>query len=291
MTEVLDYQTFQEHAFAVVDARMVEQLPSGLVTEALVPQRLAGSAHLMPTLIDLQRTSRARSDALFKCMSEFPTDAGPLPPVALLLRTSASAAAIARHWNSMQLVEPRPGARLWLRLHDPRVLHQMLRVLSPAQRRRLFGPSQAFTYWVGGTWVSAMREMDDSPTQIAGNDPSPPTAAWAMAWNWKRIERIGLVNRALHGAGVVGASALTSQGALAEQLMERALKHGLIDQADLVEFATRGLLTNFGFDDHPVVSRAIPSSDGDSRLSDRFALIPEHVWTELRPTKPMQGEL
>lgn len=133
MTEVLDYQTFQEHAFAVVDARMVEQLPSGLVTEALVPQRLAGSAHLMPTLIDLQRTSRARSDALFKCMSEFPTDAGPLPPVALLLRTSASAAAIARHWNSMQLVEPRPGARLWLRLHDPRVLHQMLRVLSPAQ--------------------------------------------------------------------------------------------------------------------------------------------------------------
>lgn len=292
MTEVLDYQSFQEHAFAIVDATTVEQLPSGLVTVALVPKRLVASAHLMPTLIDLRRTPRARSDALFGCMSELPTDVPSSPSVALLLRTSASTAAIARHWNSMQLVEPRPGAKLWLRLHDPRVLHQMLRVLSLAQRRKLFGPSQAFSYWVGGTWVSTMREIDGSPIQTAGKELSSPNAAWPMTWNWERIERIGLVNRALHGAGVVGASALTSQGTLAEQFIERALKHGLIDQADLVEFATRGLVTNFGFDEHPSVIRAIrPSPDGDSYLSDRFALIPDHVWTELRQTKSMQGEL
>ena len=292
MNETLNYQTFQEHAFAVVDPMMVEHLPAGLATEVLVPKRLAASAHLMPTLIDLKRTPRARSDVLFECMCELPPDAGTSPPLALLLRTSASAAAITRHWNSMQLVEPRPGGRLWLRLHDPRVLHQMLRVLSAAQRRKLFGLSKAFTYWVGGTWVSATRELDGSSIQTAGNDFSSSSAAWPLAWNWERIERIGLVNRALHGARVVGASALASQGALAEQLMERALKHGLIDQTDLVEFATRGLLTNPGFDDHPAVIRAIrPSPDGDSCLADRFALIPEHVWTELRQTKPMQGEL
>jgi len=292
MNEALDYQTFQEHAFAVVDAVMVEHLPAGLATEALVPKKLAASAHLMPTLIDLKRTPRARSDALFECMCELPPDARSLPPIALLLRASASATAITRHWNSMQLVEPRPGARLWLRLHDPRVLHQMLRVLSSAQRRKLFGPLQAFTYWVGGTWVWATREIDVFSTQNAGGDLSSPSAAWPMTWNWERIERIGLVNRALHSAGVVGPAAMTSQGVLAEQFIERAIKHGLVEQADLVEFATRGLLTNSRFDDHPAVTPAIrPSPDGDSCLSDRFALIPDYVWTELRQTKPMQGEL
>jgi len=292
MTEVLDYQTFQEHAFAVVDAGMVEHLPAGLATEVLVPKRLAASAHWMPMLVDLKRTPRAHLDPLFRCMCESPPDAGAPPSVALLLRTSASAAAIARHWNSMQLVEPRPGAKLWVRLHDPRVLHQMLRVLSLAQRRKLFGTSQAYTYWVGGAWVSVAREVDGSANQTAGSDFSSPSATWPMTWDWDRIERIGLVNRALHGAGVVGPAALTSQGALAEQFIERAIKHGLVEQADLVEFATRGLLTNTGFDDHPVVTRAIrPPPDGDSSLSDRFALIPDHVWTELRQTKPMQGEL
>lgn len=292
MTEVLDYQTFHEHAFAVVDARMAEQLSAGLATEALVPKRLAASAHLMPRLIDLKRTPRARSDALFECMCELSADSQSLPPVALLIRTGASAAAVARHWNSMQLVEPRPGVRLWLRLHDPRVLHQMLRVLSLAQRRKLFGSSQAFTYWIGGAWVSATREMDGLATQTAGSNSSSPSVAWPTTRHWERIERIGLVNRALHGAGVVGPAAMTSQGALAEQFIERAVKHGLVEQADLVEFATRGLLTNSTFDDHPAVTRAIrPSPDGDSCLSDRFALIPDHVWTELRQTKPMQGEL
>lgn len=292
MTDVLDYQTFQEHAFAVVDARMVEHLPAGIATEALVPTRLAASAHLMPALIDLKRTPRDRSDALFECIGELPPDAGALPLVALLLKTGASAASITRHWNSMQFPELRPGIRLWMRLHDPRVLHQMLRVLNPMQRRKLFGASQAFTYWVGGTWVSATREIDGLSIQTAGNDISSPIAAWPMAWNWERIERIGLVNRALQAAGVVGPAAMTNQGALAEQFIERAIKHGLVEQADLVEFATRGLLTNSNFDDHPAVIRAIrPSPDGDSCLSDRFALIPEYVWNELSQTKPMQGEL
>lgn len=292
MTEVLDYQTFHEHAFAVVDARMVEHLPAGLATEALVPKSLAASAHLMPTLIDLKRTPRARSDALFERICESPPDACVPPLVALLARASTDAAVFVRHWNSVQLVECRPGTKLWLRLHDPRVLHQMLRVLSLAQRRKLFGPSQALTYCVSGAWMSIAREVDASANQIAGSDCSSPCAVWPMTWNWERIERIGLVNRAIHGAGVIGPAAMTSQGVLAEQFIERAIQHGLVEQADLVEFATRGLLTNSRFDDHPAVIRAIrPSPDGDSCLSDRFALIPEHVWNELRQTKPMQGEL
>lgn len=76
-----------------------------------------------------------------------------------------------------------------------------------------------------------------------------------------------------------------SQGALAEQLIGRAARrHGLVDQADLVEFAVRGLSAHEAFDEHADVARVIrsTSASADSNLSDRFALIGEHVWNELR---------
>lgn len=291
MNQNLDYQAYQEHAFAVVDASMMEELPAGLITEALVPKKLAASAHLMPRLIDLRRTPHAHSEALFAFLCDASSEAQPLRTV-VLIRTGADAPATIRHWNAMQLAKPQPGRRLWLRLHDPRVLHQLLRILSAAQRKKMFGMAQAFTYWVGGTWVLAARDIPGLPdTHVKGSDVTPPYAG-ALMWDWNRIERIGTVNRALHGAGVFNASALQSHGSLAEQLIERALKHGLVEQADLVEFATRGLMSHSEFDRHPDVARAIaPSRNGDSGLSDRFALVPEHVWAELRLSTTPQGEM
>jgi len=287
----LDYQAYQEHAFAVVDASMMEELPDGLVTKTLVPERLAASAHLMPRLIDLRRTPHARSEELFAFLCDVSPAAQSLRAV-VLLRTSADAPATIRHWNAMQLATPQPGRRLWLRLHDPRVLHQLLRILSPAQRKKMFGVAQAFTYWVGGSWLSAVRDITaQTDTHVKGSGVVPPYAGVLM-WDWDRIERIGTVNRALHGAGGFTASALDSQGLLAERLIERGFKHGLVEQADLVEFAIRGLFSHSEFDRHPDVARAIePVRNGDSFLSDRFALVPEHVWAELRQPTTLQGEI
>ena len=291
MNANLDYQAYQEHAFAVVDALMMEELPDGLVTETLVPERLAASSHLMPRLIDLRCMPHARSEELFAFLCDVSPAAQSLRTV-VLLRTRADAPAIIRHWNAMQLATPQPGRRLWLRLHDPRVLHQLLRILSPAQRKKMFGVAQAFTYWVGGSWVSAAQNISaHADMQVRGHGVLSPYAG-ALIWDWNRIERIGMVNRALNGAGVFAASALDTQGLLAERLIERGAEHGLVEQADLVEFATRGLVSHFEFDRHPDVARAIkPSQDGDSVLFDRFALVPEHVWAELRLSTTPQGEM
>jgi hypothetical protein len=232
----------------------------------------------MPRLIDLRMMAEDHSSALLECLHRAQVNEIP-PPLAVLVQTELDAKEFARYWNTMQVATPQPGRRAWLRVHDPRVLHQLLRILNTQQRRKLFGQSTAFTYWAGGEWLSALADDD---IVVDGS----------AAWDWARVERIGIVNRALHGADVRKAAALAAQSALAEQLIERANKrHGLISQADMVEFAIRGLTTRTDFDEHPTVAPSIrPESDPDeeSSLADRLALIDDSVWLELLTPLHMQ---
>ncbi len=271
-----DHQLLDRHAFALLDPSMVEWLPEGVASVPVVPAKLQASAHLMPRLIALRALPAPVRDALLEMLYEAQRQ-GEQPPVTLLVDTGKDAQALAAWWNVLQVRTPAPGRKVWLRLHDPRVLHQLLRILDARQRARLFSQVDAFTYWLGDDWVSV---RNDTPVDEA---PSP---AGATDWDWPRIERIGAINRALHGAGVHQAGAMMRQGALAEQLIVRAaLEHGLSDQADLVEFAVRGLLTRTTFDAHPAIAALIRpgnSPDDDSRLADRLALVDESVWVQLR---------
>lgn len=258
------------HAFGVADAAALEYLPDGVSSEALVPTTLAANAHLMPRLIDLSSKPDAHWEPLLERLYDAHQNELP-PPLALLVRTDASAQDFALSWNALQLATPAPGRQAWLRLHDPRVLHQLLRILTPAQRRHLFGRSQAITYWVGGEWTTA---------DVGGSAGTAPPATW----DWQRIERIGAVNRALQRASVQGARELSQQGEIAELLIVRAQQHhGLTAQEDLVEFGARGLSAGAAYDRHPAVALALkPDLDGDSTLADRFALIEDELWSALR---------
>jgi len=293
MTISSDSQILRECAFGIVDPAMVEYLPKGLSTESLVPKKLTQSAHLMPVLIDLKRTSADRLNVLFEGLDESCRWGEP-PSITIFIKTNNSVTEIARHWNAMQIAESQRGQKLWLRLHDPRVLHQMLRILSPMQRRKLFGLSQALIYWVGEAWVTAMREPGAEPSSQDRKNVEVAPYAGPPKWDWSRIERIGLVNRALLGAGIKGVSALTIHGALAEQLIERAVRrHMLSEPVDLVEFAVRGLQTTPVFDECHDVARAIrpdANSSNDSNLADRFALIDERIWESLRQPIPSSGD-
>jgi hypothetical protein len=291
MNKTFNFQELREYAYGIVDAAMVEQLPEGFFAEPLVPKRLTQSAHLMPTLVDLRRTPIDRLNALLNCLNKASENNEP-PAIALFIKSDSSATEIRRYWNAMQLAQPRLSRPVWLRLHDPRVLHQMFRVLDPNQRRKLFGLSQEFTYWICGEWVTAVRQ----PCSALGNHLSKNSEvnpyAGPAKWNWGRIERIGLVNRAMLAAGLSKAAALTTHGALAEQLIERAVgQYALFEPADLVEFAIRGLQAHPAFDKHRAVAYAIrpaAASAGDSSLADRFALIDEQVWSSLRqPINPL----
>jgi hypothetical protein len=284
MDEIVEHDLVTRYDFGLVDAAMLNHLPQGVAGEPLVPSSLASSVHLMPRLVNLRHSSQDHIRALLECLRDARSSGQPAP-IALLVKTEVDSKRFKQHWNSMQLAAPQPKRKVWLRLHDPRVLHQLLRILTPAQRRKIFTPAGVFTYWLGDEWVTAYDPDRSSPD----NRPHEH----ARAWDWPRIERIGIVNRALHRAGVRQADMLSGQGELAERLIARAsARYGLADEADLIEFALRGLTICDTFDECPAVAQAIkPGTEAgeESSLSDRFALIEDRVWNELRQATKMQG--
>jgi len=272
-----DHRLLRDHAFGIVTPASIVELPPGITVNPLVPRDLAASAHLMPGLIDLRTLPQDQADALLDSL-HLAHVSGTQPSVQMLLATNTDIDSIAAHWNARQLVSPQSGAKSWFRLHDSRVLHQVLRILAPNQRAALFGPVQAMTYWVSSMWMRA--DASGQTAELSSGQMLPA----ARQWDWDRIGHIGVINRALQGSGVA-AKDLHRQGTAVEQLIARArLLHGLNDKGDLVEFATRGLTAGPTFDMHPQVAAAIrlDGKDDDSALADRLALIDAEVWRELR---------
>lgn len=267
------------HAYGVVDATMRSLMPKGVRVAPLVPRRLAGSAHLMPALVDLKSARESALRELFAGTD----DTAPgmkIPVVAVMLKTATGMDEVEHRWNAGQLASSYGGNPVWLRMHDPRVLHQLFRILSPAQCRHLFGRIDAITYRIGGEWVE--RKIGASIPQ-----PPPDRANEAPAYrDWARIARIGMVNRALRRAGIRAAAKLDICSETAEEGLRRAAsRYGLLEAEDLTEFAFRSLVCRPGFDEDPSVAAAIrqyASSRSDSYLSDHFALIAPEVWSALR---------
>lgn len=277
MDQSFESTTLRECAFGLIDPAFVEFVPNELTIQPLVPERFWSSRHLMPILLDIRRLSddaRASFESWFRDTSK---DAQS-PPIAFFITANIDANEFSRHWNAIQLAQPMPTRRFWLRIHDPRVMHQLLRILNPGQRRHLFGRTQFFHYWLGGKWITAARhsEIESSSHSLSVGLPG---------WDWGRIEKIGIVNRALLRAEISEASELATKSELAEKLIDRAVAHHrLTEQNDLVEFAAKGVLMGPDFDEHPAVANAIgmtANSTPGASLADHFALIEEHVWQHL----------
>lgn len=267
------------HAYGVVDATMRALVPKGVRVAPLVPRRLTGSAHLMPALIDL----KSGQESVLRDLFAGTDDTGPglkTDVVAVMLKTTIGMEEVERRWNAMQLASPDGKKFVWLRMHDPRVLHQLFRILSPAQCRHMFGRIDAIRYRIDDEWLE--REIGAITTR-----PGPGRADEAPAYrDWARIARIGIVNRALRRAGIRDAARLdVCSGTAEEALCRGAARYGLLEAEDLTEFAFRALVCCPGFDDDPCVAAAIrqhAASRNDSYLSDHFALIAPDVWRALR---------
>lgn len=267
------------NAYGVVDATVRALVPKGVRVAPLVPRRLAGSAHLMPALVDLKSARESALVALFGGTD----DTAPgmkIPVVAMMLKTAIGMDEVERRWNAGQLASPENGNLVWIRMHDPRVLHQLFRIFSPAQCRHLFGRIDAITYRIGGEWVE--QKIGASTPQ-----PRPDRANEAPAYrDWTRIARIGIVNRALRRADIRDAARLDICSEAAEAALDRgALRYGLLEAEDLTEFAFRALVCRPGFDEDPRVAAAMRQyafSRNDSYLSEQFALIAPEVWRALR---------
>jgi Domain of unknown function (DUF4123) len=264
-TATFDHRLLHACQFAVIEASMIDRLPAGVSAQPMVPPVFAASAHLMPVLLSVSTLTSSQSASLLQAMDDVQIKEAP-SLVALFVKTPAVREEFVAHWNALQVCR-RTGAPTWLRLHDPRVLHQLLRVLTPAQQATVFGRSTALTYTLGGEWLT-VEKPDIAPVA-------------AVFWDWLRVERIGLVNRALLRARVRSPAALSAQGAKAEGLIECAgTLHGLAHADDLVEFAYRGLVCGAGFDQYPEIKARLASQgpEDDSFLADRLALIEPEIW-------------
>lgn len=284
MNSRFDHQLLSRHAYGLVEPSMLEYLPEGIATVPIVPPELSASEHLMPRLLDLGALSVSQQAMLLGMLSEA-VDVAEKPVVCMLLQTALSAEQLISYWNGLQIANPGPNRKVWLRLHDPRVLHQLLRILTSLQKRKLFETVESFTYWLGDRWVSVSAEPHSGQ--------SPAGSLLYSNWNWPRIEQVGIVNRALQAAGVQRASEISAKAELAERLIARAKeKHGITGQSDLVEFAMRGLTTAESFDQHPRILEAIRagSESDDAGLCDRLALINEKVWAEVGPDVMVEHE-
>lgn len=271
--QMFDHRLLQDCKFAVVDPTKTELLPEGVVGATMVPRSLATSAHLMPTLLELGALTTEHSAVLLQAQDDAQGSGTP-PPVALFVETVTDRDNYASHWNRMQIHRSGSEQVSWLRVHDTRVLHQLFRILTIDQRAQLFGPATALIYWLNGEWLRVERPQATMLEQAA------------TRWDWSRIERIGLVNRALARAGVRSPAELSTQGATAERLIDRAtVEHRLDHPDDLVEFAYRGLRCHLKFDEHPEIRAQLHtrSDDDDSLLADRWALIAPEVWSVLTP--------
>lgn len=267
------------HAYGVVDPAMRALVPHGVRLKPLVPRRLAGSAHLMPALIDLGTAGESWLLGLLDERDNADPDMK-MQVVAVLLKTTVGMDEVERRWNSMQLASPGSGSYVWLRMHDPRVLHQTLRILSPAQCRRLFGRIDAITYRIGGEWVE--REIRSGLPQ--GGSDSGSDALTRR--DWGRIARIGTVNRALQRAGIRDRARLDRCSETVEEALDRAAsRYGLLEVEDLTEFAFRTLTCRSSFDEDQRVAAALTqhaSNRHDAYLSDHFALIDPEIWRALQ---------
>lgn len=277
-----DYKILAKHSFALVDPNAVGELPEGVIGKPLVPDELASSTHLMPVLLNLRAMPEDTANALLTVLYEAHCHQEN-PIVKVLIETDADPDQFDRQWNSLQLVSLETGDKSWLRIHDPRVLHQLWRVLKPTQQLALLGKTRSISYWVAGEWVQ-IRTSDEGRGNL---DPLFGSShRGTSGWDWRRIEQIGIINRALELLDAQNPIVLHRRAEMAEDLIVRAKTlHGLSTNEDLVEFVFRGLSFHPLFDQYPALVKSIgrPKDPADdSTLADRLALIDETIWSELR---------
>lgn len=168
--------------YALVIPEVRDFMPDTIIQHPLVPDLLQGDAEQMPALIVAEELSEAAHAWLARRC------AGPESPVSAAWYSESPAYSLIDHYKDQQVREHPNGEKRWLRLHDPRVVLQMRRILDNPHQQQLFGPITDWWICLHGKWSC----MQVQPTQK--KYPSPEAT-------WQAIDRIGLVNRCFEKVG------------------------------------------------------------------------------------------
>lgn len=251
----LDHRLLNKHAFAIVDRLQFpeDECPAGLHVEPLVPQRLAGSARMLPGLVSLRSLSDDLAATCLNLLDEQAAMGGALL-FSALLKADASQDAMARHFMNT-LVATAPDRDLYLRQFDPRLFVQYDWLLTPPQRVRLFGPITGWTLYLDNEWRTF-----SPPSNVK------PAIGWRLTVEQAvRIEALQQINRAMASLSAGGIDLRRDRVRSGYSMLERARRHGLSTERCLVRFLEHGWAIHPDFDRHPEVwsrlERMLPADD------------------------------
>lgn len=272
------------YRFALFDPSQRSVVGDGL-SYSLAPSWLSqASEHLLPRLLWLDDLTPPMRGLI---LDEFDAAAnrGDGPLFCALLDGDVDPEALCRHLAKAQILDSydRSGhlGRQWLRLHDPRVFVQILRILAPEDWLGLFGPIERWSVCLQGQWVEYRKPGQTVAAPLARHH-----------WPRPRIADIGILNRTLRRLGFRDYDAILNHSGEIEAHIARARDtYALTEVEDLVEFATRALSVGGQFDKHPAVQALIrdPGDGEDTRLPDRLARIDSSVWRSIeQETLPLK---
>jgi len=261
----------KHHDFAVVDRLTVEEMPD-IPHIDLVPKILEGDAAKLPCLLLLSSMSSNDRTRLFE-RNDRAIETGDTPLFRTLLATDVSAEYLARHLCS-QLVVELPQGRFLLRYYDPRVMHQLAWMLSPARFMALLGPVRTWTMLCGKTWMSA---------PCPSGEDAPRSLAPISRKQGDRLLSIDLINAVIAQSNMTEQVDRQDSGRRIYALLGHARqKYGFLDDHDLVAFAQHGLRLGEKFDEHPRVLEIIASLDDEISFRDACDVLDEDVWQSIR---------
>lgn len=261
-TQPLDHRLLASHAYGLVAAECLAQLPGCVPRLTTAQGVLADSTALLPVLVPMQALPAQTIGALQETV-EVQCAAGEAPLFCALLDSAASPERLQAHLGLVQLVTGPSGRRAWLRLHDSRVWLQLRRLLSEAQLAAILGPVTRWSVLVQG-----------EPISHENSAAAPARRLHADAQGWARVMRIGAVNRVLARLGIATAGEVDRASPAVDGLVERGQeRHGLARTEDLVEYACLALAVHPRFDEHPEVLRALAQGASPEEVMDTLLSI------------------
>ena len=210
--------------------------------------------------------------------------------------TAQDAKSLKAHLGRMMFFR-RPDLRIqWLRWYDPAVLWSLWGVLTPEQRKILFGPIRCI--WLLDPVGQLIRlQVDEKVAAIAWQNETALNPLGLSADQWQRIDAIGPFNQALvrvRAYAVATAENPLSLTALAKlrdyalNALGRAQQRGIHDAKDLTLYAELAMRCHPEFDTHPLVANALDNKTADTYFSACIADIDDAQWQrigdELRAT-------
>lgn len=252
--QVIEHRLLDEHTFLLLDqAHARSSFWRGMPGISIAPTVLEKEAAALPRLVAVDQLDQAQRvqalDDLLSAPVETPR------PVAALMVSDGGIDRLAKHLSARLVVSiPLQGKHLF-RYYDPRVFRHLLWMATPAQLAALFGPVSAWT-WCDhqGHWHRSL------PPQ--GIEPALSFHPMGLD-----LARIGLLERCLKVLRNTVPDYTDDAGDVqprhANALLDVALAHGLIDEADLHLYVVQAVRFHPRIHSHPNLVRRLQAASTD----------------------------